>query len=92
MNNIPLTVSNLLTLLVPQHIHQCVALRGGMIKMSVIIALKDVSDRKPKLLSKVPDGGFRLLFFTGVRYERQSAPNSAKPVHKRTPKLSLKKA
>jgi hypothetical protein len=60
--------------------------------MAVIITLKDVSDRKPKLASKELVGGFQLLFFTGVRYERQSTPTALKPVHKRTAKLSLKKA
>ncbi len=92
MNNIPRTVSNLLTLLVPQHKNKQVASRGGTIKMAVIIALNDVSDRKSKLVSKEPVSGFQLLFFTGVRYERQSAPIAVKPAHKRTAKLSLKKA
>jgi hypothetical protein len=92
MNNILRTVSNLLTLLAPQHKNQQVASRGGTMKMAVIIALKDVSERKQKLVSKEPAEAFQLLFFTGVRYERQSAPIAIKPTHKRVAKLSLKKA
>ena len=60
--------------------------------MAVIITLKDMSDRKSKPVSSVPAGEFQLLFFTGVRYERQSALTVAKPAHKRAAKLSLKKA
>jgi hypothetical protein len=60
--------------------------------MAVIIALKDVSDRRTKQVSMEPVAGFQLLFFTGVRYERQPAPIGLKPTLKRTAKLSLKKA
>lgn len=60
--------------------------------MAVIIALKDVSDRKSRQVSKERVGAFQLLFFTGVRYERQFVPNPSKPAHKRTAKFGLKKA
>ncbi len=60
--------------------------------MANIIALKEISDRKPKPVPGGAVGDFQLLFFTGVRYEHQIASAPAKPALKRISKLSLKKA